>query len=382
MNKTDTLDIPRPNVRNSRDNNADGFLNNELRVEVETFNPEHEINNLAKAAASTMPTSLTQNVLDEEVCQICYESVTPHQADSLPGTALTRCRHVFCDTCWVGHVRTRCSTGATQVTCPAFNCDVTADPVTLLSLVHATEVGLLLQRHREQLVETSSDTKWCPNPSCGRAIKIKVHHVTDDLCYDVTCVCGISVCFSCFGDPHWPAGCEQAEDYHQRLGSIRVSDQADEDSSETQTSPTQIYKNKPVVMKIDGRFCPGCKNFIEKNGGCPYMYCNICGIQFCWTCMEPHGDIMHGCKPNLHHVNRNSREVFFKHIDERQGHTLEGTNSQKVTKGRSRTKLYQRAKQQRAEREHHISMKTIDTLALKIAMVASKDSDFKQEVSP
>ena len=32
--------------------------------------------------------------------------------------------------------------------------------------------------------------------------------------------------------------------------------------------------------------CPGCGNILEKTGGCRKMYCKVCGIIFCWVCLQ------------------------------------------------------------------------------------------------
>jgi hypothetical protein len=51
--------------------------------------------------------------------------------------------------------------------------------------------------------------------------------------------------------------------------------------------------SKPVIT---GKWCPKCKIFIEKNGGCDHMSC-ICGCHFCWNCLAINGFINHNCKP-------------------------------------------------------------------------------------
>jgi IBR (half RING finger) domain-containing protein len=42
--------------------------------------------------------------------------------------------------------------------------------------------------------------------------------------------------------------------------------------------------------------CPRCKVRIEKNGGCDYIKCYICGNEFCWKCSHYHNHGNHVCR--------------------------------------------------------------------------------------
>ena len=32
--------------------------------------------------------------------------------------------------------------------------------------------------------------------------------------------------------------------------------------------------------------CPDCGIYIEKDGGCNHMNCDLCGYEFCWACLR------------------------------------------------------------------------------------------------
>lgn len=42
--------------------------------------------------------------------------------------------------------------------------------------------------------------------------------------------------------------------------------------------------------------CPRCKVRIEKNGGCDYIKCYVCGNEFCWKCSHYHNHGNHVCR--------------------------------------------------------------------------------------
>ncbi|XP_005091435.1 uncharacterized protein LOC101863874 [Aplysia californica] len=367
------------------------FIYEKLQVKVESFYPSQEINKLrfTELEQNIDLFSMTLSQLGSSgedfdiFCQICYESVTPSHVDSLPGTALTKCGHVFCNNCWKTHIRTRLTDGAVKILCPGYDCDVTVGPVTLLSLVHVSEVAQLLQRQKEDEVETSEDSKWCPNPICGRVIKTEAKAITPDMSYDVRCACGFRVCFACLGSAHWPAHCEQADEYTGRLYDISLPKEMEDDPTEITPSPVQPKpKEKPGAMRIEGRLCPRCLRFIEKKGGCPHMYCK-CGHQFCWTCLAS-ADNHIVCKPDFAYLYKMTRTLLVRHVPRQAmvqplgvGATPE--EPRRTCGGRSRFSMYQRALQQRLEGNHHLSTMKIKALAHAIATAASKDDELKTE---
>ncbi|XP_005089037.1 uncharacterized protein LOC101852582 [Aplysia californica] len=389
------LEFQKARYRNESANNyLFRFVNDKFQVKAESFYPSQEISKLrfTELEQNTDLFSMTLSQLgssgeDYDIfCQICYESVTPSHVDSLPGTALTKCGHVFCNECWKTHIRTRMTDGAVKILCPGYDCDVTVGPVTLLSLIHSSEVAQLLQRQKEDEVETSENSKWCPNPTCGRVIKMETKAITPDMTYDVSCACGFNVCFVCLGSAHWPAHCEQADDYTGRLYDLSLPKEVEDDPTESlplkavQPMPKQV----PEIMHVEGRLCPKCNRFIEKNGGCPHMSCK-CGHHFCWKCLASiSGHSV--CKPDYSYLYKMTRTVLVRHVGTRamaQPLEVKATSEEPKTPhaGMGRVSMYQRALQQRLEGNVHLSTKEIRSLAYMIATAASKDDELKKDLA-
>ena len=154
------------------------------------------------------------------------------------------------------------------------------------------------EAERKHIADNTPGWRWCMNPKCragqvhelkvaspklgkkkGRAKKVE-SEATPDLIICTCYECGAKACVSC--DRPWHEG-ETCAEYQ-----VRVKDRLDE---EDQALEAIRKMTKP---------CPGCRKQIQKNGGCPMMYCELClrvadvclltvpGTQcfasFCWDC--------------------------------------------------------------------------------------------------
>lgn len=114
------------------------------------------------------------------------------------------------------------------------------------------------------LVNMSNSHVKCPINSCYNIVQIF------DMAIDrVRCRCGHQFCIDCKQEPHFPARCSAYQAY---------LDQARRNGDFL----TQNFWR----VRVDGRNCISCNEFIEKNGGCNHMTCR-CGAQFCWACGSP-----------------------------------------------------------------------------------------------
>ena len=143
-------------------------------------------------------------------------------------------------------------------------------------------------------------------PGCGRVLKLSAKlleksgweesSLADDTCLDVTCACGESWCFSCLSPTHWPARCRQAEDYLEKMKTLKSRDDKLDEEALLMSKP-KPQNEKP--LQLEDRLFPRCGRFNNKNGGCPHMWCK-CGHEFCWKCLREYwtDGNSHSCKPN------------------------------------------------------------------------------------
>ena len=59
----------------------------------------------------------------------------------------------------------------------------------------------------------------------------------------------------------------------------------------------QVYKEKDEQAILDHNIgkllmknCPKCRTIIDKYMGCNAVVCTMCGIHFCWLCLEANED--------------------------------------------------------------------------------------------
>ena len=326
-------------------------------------------------------------------CDICYENVNPTQIDAAPGTQLNECGHLFCDSCWRTHLRTRLREGTFRMTCPGYQCDVKLEPSTLLSILHVTEVIQILRREFEEEIDSCTTAKWCPRPNCGRVIRLRTkssgpqnepNEVFNEgkLNFDVTCYCGDKMCFNCLSPAHWPARCEQAQDYLDKVATLKPINESTEE--EPNTAPVAKPKRPPPMpLEVEGRLCPRCSKFIQKNGGCSHMVCK-CGHSFCWICMAPVSGHPTKCIYDAATLYKYSRRLKVHHVIAQPNSEVEEEEAKKkVTppSRRQKASMYQRALRQRSNEEKNTSwLKPAEDLAYKICKVAGKDLQFKREV--
>jgi hypothetical protein len=76
--------------------------------------------------------------------------------------------------------------GANNIFCPEYKCEQTVDESILLTFINVFEVLNMKRRAKDNMFQCSEYTKWCPNPQCGRIIKVnkpKMSHASVELLF-------------------------------------------------------------------------------------------------------------------------------------------------------------------------------------------------------
>lgn len=195
-------------------------------------------------------------VLIENECEICLKS-----SDLI--YVLTECQHGCCEDCWKNYVTENFPNK--EIKCCFVDCDKILKLDFLKSILPTDKFNMYEKIYYEK--ELEKNFIECKN-YCGNFFDKNSGFKLPK------CVCGYSICLNCESESHFPLTCKQYLFYL--------------------TNFNESKENKNLA--INGKFCPKCKSFIEKNGGCPHMRC-FCGFEFCWNCYEGYiPTINHNCK--------------------------------------------------------------------------------------
>ncbi|ESO81947.1 hypothetical protein LOTGIDRAFT_170487 [Lottia gigantea] len=196
-------------------------------------------------------------VLDGAVkfCGICLKGLA-----DIAATYLQECGHCFCNTCWKEHLHLELLQRKDKINCP--DCEEVVDYASMLTLANIHHIQLWKM---EQLAKRCAFDTKCPNIQCGLTVRAILKHNVG------VCHCGAVVCLTCGMEGHWPATCDQYEQYSRKI-----------DSSGMRTkSYFEHNKTQP------GKNCPTCHKFLVSKSRSPFMVCAHCGQDFCWSCLTP-----------------------------------------------------------------------------------------------
>ncbi|KAK3091701.1 hypothetical protein FSP39_022001 [Pinctada imbricata] len=249
-----------------------------------------------KCQSSNVISSLS--VTKPTICFICFEDISEEIGQTF---CLQECGHWFCTNCWQDHIITGLENGIREIRCPEYKCNTRVTSSFMLSLLNLRLVEKFVIKAHDLEIEEDQLRKWCPNPQCGRVLSIS----KNAKCLNVSCACGMEVCFDCLQPAHWPATCKQSMTYWRTLKSNGHDVDFDEYNAQT--------------VKVSGKNCPVCNRFIEKNGGCYYMTC-VCGSSFCWGCGKPYPghQMTSDCDQNKKGDKHNNKTMTVRHIKRRQ----------------------------------------------------------------
>lgn len=276
-------------------------LQSYTKLSAQIIVPAHSFRSLfGKASLNSAKLDLDTT---KDLCYICMDSLVASGSDkSIAATALHTCGHWFCDSCWKNHLEGSIRNGARNLRCPEYDCDSVVTSSVLLSLLNITTVDLFIRSVESRSIESDGNMKWCPNPKCGSVLKAPDAIGSFENLVNATCQCGNVTCFTCLQPVHWPASCAHSLSYLAKLKKL----------GDDEAIPSELVR--PLV--VNGKKCPHCHQFVQKNGGCFYMSC-VCGKDFCWGCLKPWDD--HKFNPRLCSQTKSreltgTQEEYFHHV--------------------------------------------------------------------
>eukprot|EP00592_Proboscia_alata_P000408 CAMPEP_0194369118 /NCGR_PEP_ID=MMETSP0174-20130528/17376_1 /TAXON_ID=216777 /ORGANISM="Proboscia alata, Strain PI-D3" /LENGTH=1950 /DNA_ID=CAMNT_0039145855 /DNA_START=160 /DNA_END=6012 /DNA_ORIENTATION=+ len=269
-------------------------------------------------------------VAEHEVCLICCEEFS---SENQSWMSLVNCGHGFCIPCLQEYAIAMAEERlGMRLPCPHHECDHLISEIDFSLLLPPSNnnddievLTIMTQAENEKFVMSASDLKYCPHPGCGGVVQrlTPPHLVTN---FDTRCIdfCSASCtmingsdfgdpmapitydgvsdfayhdlnmgrepyrahrfCFTCGGDPHFPATCDNIHDWK-----IKVDEEIDS-TNESEEGKEERFEDiaHRLWIKANTKPCPQCKAPIEKNDGCNHMICSnrSCRHEFCWICRK------------------------------------------------------------------------------------------------
>ncbi|CAF4440615.1 unnamed protein product, partial [Rotaria sp. Silwood2] len=252
----------------TNDKNSIISLKDEFIESIVASANEHVINILP---SSTTTTTSNDHLL--ETCLLCYHDYSSEQFEHL-----TLCSHSYCRTCLKSYLKLEITEGRITLNCPHNDCP---------ERIHPSDISRILDNNSDliskyeqfmvrRVLQSISDTRWCPAPDCGFAI-IASGYAS---CPEIQCLrpgCNTSFCYHCKATWHPNKTCEDA---------------AREKTSAKLRSGSFISLAS-AQQKDEIKQCPRCQASILKmdDGSCNHMTCPICEAEFCWLCGREISDL-------------------------------------------------------------------------------------------
>jgi hypothetical protein len=210
-------------------------------------------------------------------CEICYDDLE-WPCDFV---RLEECGHNACIKCWQEYIKTKISnmkvttsfnknetndSDVKTLTCLNDKCSVNLSSSFLNAIISSKLVKKYIEFYTDlTVIRNRTKYVYCKNSLCKKILVINENRLN----LVTICECGYMLCNFCLMDMHFPALCNQANEYFKFIQELKEIHATDE---------TELYTS-------EGKNCPNCGNYMEKNMGCNHMSC-VCGFQFCWLCLQ------------------------------------------------------------------------------------------------
>ena len=178
-------------------------------------------------------------VIEPSECPICFSAYGVDDNEEF----VLSCQCSFCHDCLLEYIDERIGNGLTNIACPNTNCNVfmTYEEVQKIGGDAIYERFLVVKLN--QVIATDPRRTWCPVPDCNTICSVIETETNVDGLSGKT---RIASCLKC---------------HHE-------------------FSPDEIIKElmpwKILELNPNTKMCPKCNVLIERNGGCPQIFCRYC----------------------------------------------------------------------------------------------------------
>ncbi|CAF1165197.1 unnamed protein product [Rotaria sordida] len=220
-----------------------------------------------------IPSTTTSNDHLLETCLLCYHDYSSEQFEHL-----TLCSHSYCQTCFKSYLKLEISEGRITLNCPHNDCPERIHPCDISRILENNPdlISKYEQFMVRRVLQSISDTRWCPAPDCGFAV-IASGYAS---CPEIQCLrpgCNTSFCYHCKATWHPNKTCEDAA----------------REKTSTKLRSGSFISLASAQQKDEIKQCPRCQASIFKmdDGSCNHMTCPICEAEFCWLCGREISDL-------------------------------------------------------------------------------------------
>lgn len=193
---------------------------------------------------------MRENLAAVNECAVCLtEAEAPY---------LTACGHLYCRACLDSQCHSLIKDDF-PIGClgDAGNCSRIFLLPELKLILLDKAFSHLLDTSFTTYIQTTDAIQACPSSLCNGTYRPSADGSV------ISCFkCNIPICTTCQAPSHSGMTCAT----YQRAG--------------------EAVFEKWAVGGMDVKKCPGCRNLIEKTGGCERVDCRWCGAGFCWRCEE------------------------------------------------------------------------------------------------
>lgn len=200
------------------------------------------------------------NYINNSACVVCFEPTNDFYS--------LGCGHgPYCSNCWRSYLHEEMMASGSEIIhckCIAPNCRVKLTFENWKDLASERDYHRYWYFITKDYVKCDKHLEFCPNPTCGNAIKYQGIGRPNDV---VECHCGTRFCFSCGSEKHNPVSCAQLTEWKSKNNN-------DQESLK--------------LIKSTCKPCYHCGMQTERITGCNHMTCRKeqggCGGEWCWMC--------------------------------------------------------------------------------------------------